>query len=151
MGSVTLPPPILGPGQTRQIHLHLAQKLSQIQPTLYPSNSGIMAVPMSVLQTVTMVTDQRRTYVRTSEEERFQSTPVRRLLTYTQRERWNESSTVQRCAHTKAYKCTVINDHISKHVWTKGCSCSLHLPVIPAQLMRPGIGQNTSCAVGNFG
>ena len=54
----------------------------------------------------------------------------------THRERRNESSTVQICAHTKAYKCTVINDHISKHVWTKGCSCSLL--VTPAQLMRSG-------------
>ena len=27
---------------------------------------------------------------------------------------------------------------------------SLHLPVTPAQLMRPGIGRNTSCAVGDF-
>ena len=27
---------------------------------------------------------------------------------------------------------------------------SPHLPVTPAQLMRPGIGQNTSCAVGDF-
>ena len=25
-----------------------------------------------------------------------------------------------------------------------------HLPVTPAQLMRPGIGRNTSCAVGDF-
>ena len=29
------------------------------------------------------------------------------------------------------------------------CS-SPHLPVTPAQLMRPGIGQNVSCAVGDF-
>ena len=27
---------------------------------------------------------------------------------------------------------------------------SLHLPVTPAQLMRPGIGRNASCAVGDF-
>ena len=27
---------------------------------------------------------------------------------------------------------------------------SLHLPVTPAQLMRPGIGRNASCAVGGF-
>ena len=27
---------------------------------------------------------------------------------------------------------------------------SLHLPVTPAQLMRPGIGWNTSCALGDF-
>ena len=25
-----------------------------------------------------------------------------------------------------------------------------HLPVTPAQLMRPGIGRNASCAVGDF-
>ena len=48
--------------KTRQILVHFAQKLSQIQPTLYPStcNPSIMAMPMSVLQTVTMVTDQGR-------------------------------------------------------------------------------------------
>ena len=27
---------------------------------------------------------------------------------------------------------------------------SPHLPVTPAQLMRPGIGRNASCAVGDF-
>ena len=27
---------------------------------------------------------------------------------------------------------------------------SPHLPVIPVQLMRPGIGQNASCTVGDF-
>ena len=53
--------------KTRQILVHFAQKLSQIQPTLYPStctcNPSVMAMPMSVLQTVTMITDQGHTYV----------------------------------------------------------------------------------------
>ena len=34
------------------------------------------------------------------------------------------------------------------------CECvhgeGVHLPVTPAQLMRPGIGRNASCAVGDF-
>ena len=38
-------------------------------------------------------------------------------------------------------------------VYAGQCSChacSSHLPVTPAQLMRPGIGRNASCTVGDF-
>ena len=76
-------------------------------------------MPMSVLQTVTMVTDQGRTYVRTSEEERFQRTPVRKLLTYTQREiklvKYG-TKTTEKCTHKQA------RNHIFEHVWTKDWS-----------------------------
>ena len=39
-----------------------------------------------------------------------------------------------------------VNHLIGTCAWNSSCN----LPVTPAQLMRPGIGQNVSCRVGDF-
>ena len=69
--------------------------------------------------------------------------------------RFERSNAIEICDGIIFNFYTELSNVIQTVLWLKFPSVCMrysspHLPVTPAQLMRPGIGQNVSCTMGDF-